>query len=97
MKRITYLSSFVASTVALILGLLFACAAIAVPARWPLAMVLLGIGVVEALLYVGRQRRRLLRRRHRAAEQQRLDVRRRYDFGDAGGKCFSYHRMLRSI
>jgi hypothetical protein len=45
MNRITYLGAFVVSTLVLSLGTLFACAAIAVPARWPLAVILLGIGI----------------------------------------------------
>ena len=48
MKRIAYLGVFVISALALSLGMLFACAAIAVPGRWPLAIVLLGLGAVGA-------------------------------------------------
>ncbi len=48
MKRISYLSIFIVSILTLALGLLFACAAIAVPARWPLAIILLGVGAIGA-------------------------------------------------
>ncbi len=48
MNRLTYLGVFVASAVVLALGLLFACAAIAVPARWPLAIILVGLGTMGA-------------------------------------------------
>jgi hypothetical protein len=48
MNRITYFSGFIISVLILALGLLFACAAIAVPARWPLAMMLLGVGAIGA-------------------------------------------------
>jgi hypothetical protein len=48
MNRVIYLGIFVASGVVLALGLLFACAAIVAPARWPLAIVLLAIGAIGA-------------------------------------------------
>lgn len=48
MKRITYLGAFVVSALLLGLGILFACAASAAPARWPLAIVLFGVGVAGA-------------------------------------------------
>ncbi len=48
MNRVTYLGIFVGSGMVLALGLLFACAAIATPARWPLAIVLLVLGAIGA-------------------------------------------------
>ena len=48
MKRVVYLGAFVVSALALSLGVLFACAAVALPARWPLAIILLGVGAVGA-------------------------------------------------
>jgi Zn finger protein HypA/HybF involved in hydrogenase expression len=48
MKRIIYLGAFVLSALLLGLGILFACAASAAPARWPLAVALIGIGLVGA-------------------------------------------------
>ena len=51
----------------------------------------------DLLLRVGRKAGAGLSRRHRRAQHQRFGDRRRYDFGDDAGKCFSYHVMLRSI
>ena len=48
MKRVAYLGIFIISGMLLAVGVLFACAAIAVPARWPLAIVLLVIGGIGA-------------------------------------------------
>ena len=48
MNRVTYLGIFVASGAVMALGMLFACAAMAAPARWPLAIVLLAIGAIGA-------------------------------------------------
>ncbi len=48
MKRIVYPGVFGAAALVLGLGMLFACAAIAVPARWPLAIVLLALGAAGA-------------------------------------------------
>lgn len=48
MSRIVYLAAFVASAFVLALGVLFLCAAITVPERAPLAIVLLALGALGA-------------------------------------------------
>jgi hypothetical protein len=48
MKRMTYLGVFVVSVLVLGLGILFACAASAAPARCPLAIVLFAVGAAGA-------------------------------------------------
>jgi Zn finger protein HypA/HybF involved in hydrogenase expression len=48
MSRIVYLAVFVASALVLALGVLFLCAAITVPERAPLAIVLLVLGALGA-------------------------------------------------
>ncbi len=46
MSRIVYLAVFVASALVLAVGVLFLCAAITIPERAPLALVLLALGAV---------------------------------------------------
>ncbi len=48
MSRIVYLAVFVVSALVLALGVLFLCAAITVPERAPLAIVLLAVGALGA-------------------------------------------------
>ncbi len=48
MNRIAYLAVFIASAVVLALGVLFLCAAISVPERTPLAIILLALGAIGA-------------------------------------------------
>ncbi len=48
MTRISYLIGLVVSVIVLALGILFLCAAISVPERWPLALVLLVAGAIGA-------------------------------------------------
>src|SRR5512140_2872010 len=48
MNRFIYLGVFIISVLVLGAGVLFLCAAISLPERWPLALVLLGLGAAGA-------------------------------------------------